>query len=272
MPELPEVETVVRTLENQIKNERIKKVEVLWDRIIVGDVQAFKKQLKGQRFNEFKRRGKYLVFEMDTLSLVCHMRMEGKFFYVDKKSPIQKHEHVIIELENGKQLRYHDTRKFGKMEIYPKTINFDEFKNLGYEPWDKRFNEDYCKKELKRRKTATIKQVLLDQSFVAGVGNIYADEICFQMKVHPARRCQKITKRNREDLIVATRSVLKRACELGGTTIRSYTSSLGVTGRFQLEVLVHQREGQPCKVCGTPIVKTKVATRGTYYCPTCQKR
>lgn len=271
MPELPEVETVVRTLENQIQDEQIKKVKVLWDRIIVGDKKEFIRKLKGQHFRKFKRRGKYLIFEMDTLTLVCHLRMEGKFFYVDSNDKVQKHEHVLFELENGKQLRYHDTRKFGKMEIYPKEVDLSNFKNLGPEPWDSKFNEEYCKQELKKRK-CSVKQALLDQSFVAGVGNIYADEICFQMGVHPAKLCSKLTKKNRADLIKATQDVLKRACELGGTTIRSYTSSLGVTGRFQLEVKVHQRENEKCLTCQTKIVKTKLATRGTYYCPKCQKR
>lgn len=271
MPELPEVETVVRTLENQIHNEQIKKVEVLWDGIIVGNPKEFKKKLINQHFNRFDRRGKYLIFELDDCILLCHLRMEGKFFYVNRKEKVQKHEHVLFELYNGKQLRYHDTRKFGKMELLPKNIDVGLLKNLGPEPWDKDFNEEYVTKELKKRR-GSIKQALLDQSFVAGVGNIYADEICFAMGVHPARLCSRITKRNREDLVIATRKILKRACELGGTTIRSYTSTLGVTGRFQLEVKVHQRAGQKCRICGTPIIKTKVATRGTYYCPKCQKR
>ncbi len=271
MPELPEVETVVRTLEKQIKNQRIKKVDIYWDRIIVGDVSSFKKKLKGQHFRKFKRRGKYLIFVMDDLTLVTHLRMEGKFFQKNKRDTIEKHEHVVFEFEDGSQLRYHDTRKFGKMELVEKDIDLENFKELGPEPWDLKFNEIYCKKELAKRR-GTIKQALLDQHFVAGVGNIYADEICFRMKVHPTRPCRKVTKKNREDLVIAVQEVLKRACECGGTTIRSYTSSLGITGRFQLEVQVHQREGEQCPKCGTIIKKMKVATRGTYYCPNCQKR
>ncbi|MFV0479115.1 MAG: DNA-formamidopyrimidine glycosylase [Anaerorhabdus sp.] len=271
MPELPEVETVVRTLEHQIKGETIQAVHVLWDKIIVGDVEYFRKKLKGQSFRKFGRRGKYLIFELDDINLVCHLRMEGKFFYTEKVTPLQKHEHVVFQFKSGKELRYHDVRKFGKMELYPLSTDWTDFKGLGPEPWEKEFNSNYCKEALKNRK-GSIKQTLLDQSFVAGVGNIYADEICFQMKVNPARSCQRLTEKNRNDLILATQQILKQACDAGGTTIRSYTSSLGVTGRFQLEVKVHQRKDQPCPVCKTKIKKTKVATRGTYYCPTCQKR
>ncbi|MFV0380192.1 MAG: DNA-formamidopyrimidine glycosylase [Anaerorhabdus sp.] len=270
MPELPEVETVVRTLEVQIKNEKIKNIEVLWDNIIVGSVSEFKEKLTNQHFREFKRRGKYLVFKLDDIYLISHLRMEGKFFLKEKNDPINKHEHVVFEFYSGKQLRYHDTRKFGKMEIIEGEIDFDNFKNLGPEPWSDKFNLEYCKKELKKRKQP-IKQVLLDQSFVAGVGNIYADEICFKIKTHPAKKCYLLSDDVIVNLIKATREILERAISLGGTTIRSYTSSLGVTGRFQLEVCVHQRENECCPVCNSKIIKTKVATRGTYYCPKCQK-
>lgn len=271
MPELPEVETVLRTLEFQIKNQEIKEIEVLWNKIIVGDVAEFKKKCIGQHFRDFKRRGKYLLFILDDFILVSHLRMEGKYFYSTSDEVINKHIHVIFKLSNGMELRYQDTRKFGRMEILSKEIDLSKFKNLGPEPWDESFTPAYCKQFLKKR-TGPIKGALLDQSFVAGIGNIYADEICFKMGVDPRKSCKKITKKNCEDLVQATRETLSRAIELGGTTIRSYTSSLGITGRFQLEVNVHGRLKEHCPQCDTEILKIRVATRGTYYCPHCQKR
>ncbi|MEG0076366.1 DNA-formamidopyrimidine glycosylase [Anaerorhabdus sp.] len=271
MPELPEVETVLRTLEHQIKNQEIIDVKVLWDRIVGDDTQYFISKCMGQHFRDFKRRGKYLLFILDDCILVSHLRMEGKYFYSNKDEPINKHVHVIFTLGNGKELRYQDTRKFGRMEILDIDSDINSFKKLGPEPWDASFTPSYCYQTL-HKKTGPIKGALLDQSFVAGVGNIYADEICFKMGVDPRKPCKKITKKNCEDLVQATQETLTRAIELGGTTIRSYTSSLGITGRFQLEVHVHGRFNELCPKCNTEIKKIRVATRGTYYCPHCQKR
>ncbi|MEF9891795.1 MAG: DNA-formamidopyrimidine glycosylase [Anaerorhabdus sp.] len=271
MPELPEVETVVRTLEHQIKNQEITDVEVLWNRIIASDLDEFKTRIIGQHFREFKRRGKYLIFVLDDYILISHLRMEGKFFHEEKMKDTNKHMHVIFTLGSGKQLRYHDTRKFGRMELVPLDYDLVHFKGLGPEPWDEEFNKEYCYSELKKR-SGPIKGALLDQSFVAGVGNIYADEICFAIGVDPRKSCKKMTKKNAEDLVEATKTILEHAISLGGTTIRSYTSSLGVTGRFQLEVKVHGKEHERCPRCNNEIKKIRVATRGTYYCPHCQKR
>lgn len=270
MPELPEVETVVRTLENQIKDVEISKVVVYWPRIVSTDLNEFKSKLEHQHFREFKRRGKYLLFVLDDTILVSHLRMEGKFFYTNHDEPLNKHVHVVFQLKNGKELRYHDTRKFGRMELVNKDIELDTFKGLGPEPWDLRLTEEYCKRYLKN-KSIPIKQVLLDQKFIAGIGNIYADEICFMMEVDPRKPANKLTKKNRIDLIEATQTVLAKAIQCGGTTIRSYTSSLGVTGRFQLEVNVHGKKGETCPRCGNTIQKITVATRGTYFCSKCQK-
>lgn len=271
MPELPEVETVIRTLEHQIKDLEIVDVDIRWNRIIASDLEMFKKEIIGQHFREFKRRGKYLLFVLDDKILIAHLRMEGKFFYENKNVDINKHTHVIFTLNNGKQLRYNDTRKFGRMELVPLDYDIRNFKNLGPEPWDKEFTKEYCYKTLKK-KNGPIKGALLDQSFVAGVGNIYADEICFAVGIDPRKPCNKITKKNAEDIVYYTKQILEHAIALGGTTIRSYTSSLGVTGRFQLEVRVHGKEHQLCPRCNHEIKKIRVATRGTYYCPYCQKR
>lgn len=269
MPELPEVETVLRTLEHLISGERIIDVSVFWDNIVVGDVEEFKQRLINESFREFKRRGKYLLFELDTITLVSHLRMEGRYYFYKEKINPSKHTHVVFDFASGNQLHYVDTRKFGKMELVSKSDVY-QIEGLSYEPWDMRFNPSYVKKFLHRTKRP-IKAVLLDQNFVAGIGNIYADEILFRTKIHPEKPANRISNTKIPQLIQNIRSILEEAIKQGGTTIRTYTSSLGVTGLFQQQLKVHQRKGETCLCCGGTIQKIKVMTRGTYFCPRCQK-
>lgn len=268
MPELPEVQTVLDTLQTKIQDRKIIDIKILYKPIVDCSDRVFKKKLVGQSFRGFKRRGKYLLFEMDDITLVSHLRMEGKYFVVDKSFPLSKHDHVIFYLDNGIQLRYNDVRKFGRMELIEKDDDYHIFKNLGPEPFSKYFSLDYCKEYL-RNNNHPIKQVLLDQYFVAGIGNIYADEILFAIKINPKMPAKNLTDDNIKDLISNTRAILKRAIKAGGTTIRSYTSSLGVTGRFQLNLNIHTLN--KCKVCNSDVKKIVVGGRGTYYCPKCQK-
>ena len=268
MPELPEVETVLRTLEGMIKDRRIEDILVLYPKIIEDDIDDFKHKLIGQSFRNFKRRGKYLIFEMDDLALISHLRMEGKYFYLDSEKPYDKHVHIIFKLDNGKTLQYHDVRKFGRMYLSPIKDKY-EIADLGPEPFDRSFNVTYAKRYLAEIKRP-IKEVLLDQHFVAGIGNIYANEILFASGVHPESICLKLDDEDIHKIVSNTKKILKKAIKAGGTTIRSYTSSLGVTGRFQLSLMVHGRDKQECLVCGTTIKKIKVGGRGTYYCEKCQ--
>ncbi len=267
MPELPEVQTVLDTLEGQIKDRQITKIKILYEPIVSCPKTVFVKKLTGQHFRGFKRRGKYLLFEMDDITLVSHLRMEGKYFILDDSVPLNKHDHVIFYLDDGTQLRYNDVRKFGRMELIEKRDEYDDFKDLGPEPFSGKFSPSYCREYLSGRKMP-IKQVLLDQSFVAGIGNIYADEILFAMKIDPRSPACSLDDDDIRNLISSARKILKKAIKAGGTTIRSYTSSLGVTGRFQLSLMVHTvRE---CPVCGSQIRKITVSGRGTYYCENCQ--
>ena len=269
MPELPEVETVARTLENKVGHARIVDVEVRYAPI-VGNLENFADMLKGQSFEKYERRGKYLVFRLTELTLVSHLRMEGKYFVLDPDQQInEKHVHVIFHLDDGRRLCYNDTRKFGRMEVWPKDLDTTEFHDLGLEPFDENMNGEYLKGKMKNR-DLPVKQLLLDQSIIAGIGNIYADEICFACGLHPETSCRRLRKQDFENIAAATRDILGRAIEAGGTTIRSYTSSLGVTGRFQLSCMVHSRE--TCGRCGKQLKKIRVGGRGTYYCPDCQKK
>ncbi len=270
MPELPEVQTVVSTLEHLIKDAKIKDIKIYYDKIIVGDSEYFKQICMNQSFRNFTRRGKYIVLNMDNIDLVVHLRMEGKFYVQQASDVMAKHTHLSFYLEDGRRLDYHDTRKFGRIELMPSQESYEHFKTLGPEPWSERFNEQYIK-EYFAGKSTSLKVMLLNQEFVAGIGNIYADEVCFALKLHPLTPISKLKKKDFTRLIEAVRSVLEKAIAAGGSTIRSYTSSLGVSGLFQLQINVYGQVNKPCPVCSTPIKKIKVAQRGTSYCPKCQR-
>ncbi|MFV0382039.1 MAG: DNA-formamidopyrimidine glycosylase [Breznakia sp.] len=276
MPELPEVETVVRTLEYQLQNIEISDVQITYEKVIDNVASSlFIERLKGQCFREYKRLGKYLIFVLDDVVLIAHMRMEGKFFVrQQKKDYDKKHVHIRFILGDTRVLHYHDTRKFGRFYLYPKQMpmfQYTCFKNVGYDVFDERVNGAYIYQHAKHRKI-TIKQFLLDQRVVAGIGNIYADEICFRIKIHPQTKVYRLSKRDCENILMAARYILTGAIKAGGTTIRSYTSSLGVDGRFQLELKVHNRQGEACYQCGTTLKKIVIGGRGTCFCKQCQQR
>ena len=268
MPELPEVQTVLNTLASQIKDYKILDINIRYKPIVNCSNNKFKSSLINQHFRDFKRRGKYLLFIMDDITLVSHLRMEGKYFIKKHNEPIDKHTHVIFKLNKGIDLRYNDVRKFGRFELMQLKENYDDFKNLGPEPFSRNFNLKYIKNYFKNN-NKTLKEVLLDQNFVAGVGNIYADEICFKVSLNPKVKCKNIKDEKIKEIIKATRSILNKAIKKGGTTIRSYTSSLGVTGRFQMNLNVHTKE--ICPKCNGKIDKIRIGGRGTYYCKRCQK-
>lgn len=270
MPELPEVETVRNTLKKQILGEKIKKIKILYDGIIASDITFFKQNILNQEFIDIKRLGKFLIFELTDYYLVSHLRMEGKYFIKRIDDVIEKHEHIIFYL-NNKTLRYHDTRKFGKMYLVLKDRLFLDtpLSKLGLEPWDEKLDSNYLKE--KYHQNVAIKTLLLDQSVIAGIGNIYADEILFMSHINPNKKGKELSEKDLNNIISNTRIVLNKAIEKGGTTIRSYTSSLGVIGHFQDDLFVHNCLGMKCMKCGTMIVKIKVNGRGTYYCPKCQE-
>lgn len=274
MPELPEVETVRKTLQYLLEHKTIRDIDVYYSKMIRTDtIESFKEKLIGKTFGEIKRVGKHLLFSFGEITLISHLRMEGKYYIKNLDDPRNKHEHIIFYFTDGSTLRYHDTRKFGTMDIVLSKELFEKepLKKMGYEPFHKDCNLSYLKEKIKNRK-GPIKGVLLDQTIIAGLGNIYVDEVLFLSKIHPETSAYKLDDNQLQDILDNSLFVLNKAIELGGTTIRSYTSSLGVTGRFQNELFVHMRENEPCKMCETPIEKIKVVTRGTYVCPTCQKK
>lgn len=272
MPEIAEVETVRNTLKERILNKKIKEVKVFYEPMIESDLVSFKKNLIGASFIDIKRRGKWLIFETEHYYLLSHLRMEGKYFIKDKNEVKEKHEHVIFIFEDDTTLRYCDTRKFGRMDLVLKADleNVESIKKQGLEPGDEQLTSEYLLKKFKNKKLP-IKTILLDQTIISGLGNIYANEVLFYAKINPLKPACNLTKDECEQIVVGSDIIIREAIRMGGTTIRSYTSSLGVTGRFQQNLKVHKREKEPCLECSTLIENVKVGGRSTYYCPMCQK-
>lgn len=272
MPELPEVETVKNTLSSVIINKTIKCVDVYYNKIIQNvDVNYFKTKLENQTFRKIDRCGKYLIMYLDDYIIVSHLRMEGRYYYKEISTK-EKHEHIIFTFTNGFTLRYIDTRKFGTMHLFNITddiYNMYPLNTLGIDANSNDVTKQYLKDKLTKYK-GCIKKALLEQSILSGIGNIYADEIIFMSKLHPLDLCKKLTDDDIENIIRSSKTVLNKAINLGGTTIKSFESSHNITGRFQNELLVHTK--QICPNCNNKITKITVHGRGTYICTNCQKK
>jgi formamidopyrimidine-DNA glycosylase len=266
MPELPEVETVVRTLRKFLVGQTIQDVILKWPKTIE-DYEGFRQKILGKTITSIERRGKYILWNLDSGTIVVHLRMEGRF-YVSQENIQHKHTHAIFKLQDL-DLEYHDTRKFGRIYYSPHAL--DELnQKLGFEPFDQNLTAAYLKEKASRRKVA-LKTFLLDQSVIAGIGNIYADEICFMMARSPLISVTRLRKKDFENCIQVTRSILNQAIKLGGSSVRSYSSSLGVSGRFQLQIQVYGRANQVCLRCQSILKGARVGQRSTVYCPTCQR-
>ncbi|MGV3488694.1 MAG: DNA-formamidopyrimidine glycosylase [Tuberibacillus sp.] len=275
MPELPEVETVKRTLKHLVIGKTIAGVDVFWAKIIKqpDDVEQFKAMLIGETIRDIERRGKFLRFILDHFVMVSHLRMEGKYRLEDQETPKDKHTHVIFRFTDGTELRYRDVRKFGTMHLYEKGTEWDKppLESLGLEPFDETFNASYLQSVLKKTER-NVKAVLLDQTVVVGLGNIYVDEALFRAGVHPNTKAKKLKKTEIQRLTESIKETLSEAVEMGGSSVRTYLNSQGEMGMFQQKLFVYDRKGEPCKRCGTIIEKTRVAGRGTHFCPACQGR
>lgn len=271
MPELPEVETVKRGLEKYCLNKTINDVVINHNNIIANlTVEEFKEKIKNQKIISFSRKGKFLIINLDEGTLLVHLRMEGKFKF--EKELIDKHSHVIFNFNDSNVLIYHDVRKFGKIYYFDKEVNiFNEapLNKLGLEPMEVK-NVSYLYDKL-TKVSLPIKAALLEQSILAGIGNIYADEICYACKISPFKKANELTKVECENIIKEASRILTEAIELGGSTIKSFQSTHGVDGLFQQKLLVYGKTGIPCINCYTPIEKTFIKQRGTHYCPNCQK-
>lgn len=273
MPELPEVETIRRTLEKLVLNKEIEDVTVSWPKIVKqpDDPEHFRMLLSGESIERIGRRGKFLLFYLNHYVLISHLRMEGKYRVVPKSKEKDKHTHVIFHFTDGTELRYNDVRKFGTMHVYKigEEMTKAPLKSVGPDPFEEAYTFDYVKERLKRT-TRMIKAALLDQTIISGLGNIYVDEVLFLSKIHPEKRAHLLSEDEVKRIYENVRIVLEEAVRLGGTTIRSYLNGLGEMGMFQQRLYAYGQTGKPCQHCQTEIVKIKVAGRGTHICPTCQ--
>ena len=273
MPELPEVETVRRGLEKLILGKKISSVEIRYPKMIKTDLDQFQKEVPGQEIQSMGRRGKYLLFYLTDKVLISHLRMEGKYFYYPDQVPERKHAHVLIHFEDGGTLVYEDVRKFGTMELLAPDLLEAYFisKNLGPEPTEQDFDLEIFIGALKKSKKP-IKSHLLDQTLVAGLGNIYVDEVLWRAKVHPSRTSKSLSAQEARKVHDQTIEVLGQAVEKGGSTIRTYTNAFGEDGTMQEFHQVYDKTGQACSRCGAIIEKIQLGGRGTHFCPKCQRR
>ena len=273
MPELPEVETVKRTLNQLVAGKRIERMTITLPRILQRptEPEQFADMLVGRTIQSVERRGKFLRILLDGLVLVSHLRMEGRYGVYEQGEPVERHTHVRFHFTDGTELRYKDVRQFGTMHLFEPGDEFvlPPLNKLGIEPLDDAFTLQSFKKALAKR-TTKIKPLLLNQEFVVGLGNIYVDEALFTAGVHPERPADSLTSAEWAKLYEAVRATLGRAVEAGGSSIKSYVNGQGEMGMFQHELLVYGRKNEPCSRCGRAIEKMIVGGRGTHICTTCQ--
>ncbi len=294
MPELPEVETIRRGLAEKIIGKTIRRVEVRCARIILRPrAGQLRKALESQTIRDVSRRGKFLIFDLSESKLLIHLGMTGQLTFWDKSQEddekffvnpltrlqrarqhsVDKHTHVTFRFTDGNALHYRDIRQFGKWRLY-RHDEFDqakEFWQLGLEP----FGSGYSWREFLRRfdrRKLRIKSLLLNQSFVAGVGNIYADEALFEAGIHPERSAKMLTLEEKKKLFRAIPKVLKRGLKYGGTSFQNYLNADGEEGSNQERLRVYGREGEKCRRCHTAIIRIIVSQRSSHLCPRCQAK
>ena len=289
MPELPEVEVVKRSLTRKVKNLIIQKVNIKDSKLRYHiDKNKFRK-ITGLRIKKIERKSKFLLFFLSkNFIMMVHLGMTGKFFFVDRKNTKlktsfyynidykkeQKYDRVEFILNKNQKLIYNDVRKFGFIKLLSNKKFKDNFhlKHLGPEPLKNTFNFTYFKNYIKGR-SRVIKDILMDQKFVSGLGNIYANEILFLSKVKPSRKVKNLKEFELKKIINFTKEVLKNAIELGGSSIKDFSSSNGKKGSFQQHFNVYGKKGEFCsnKNCSVKIIKLTISSRATFYCPKCQK-
>ncbi len=273
MPELPEVETVRRTLSELVIGKRITSVEVLLPRIIIkpDDPHEFEAILKQQTIRHIERRGKFLRFILDDYVWVSHLRMEGRYGLYPATDEVERHTHVIFHFDDGMDLRYKDVRQFGTMHVFKKGEDLHQkpLNQLGLEPLDESFTLHQFKKCIAHR-TTKIKPLLLNQAFVVGIGNIYVDESLYHARIHPEREAVSLTHLELKRLHAAIVNTLRESVQVGGSSVKSYVNGQGEIGLFQHQLHIYGREGQPCYRCGHEIIKMFVNGRGTHICLRCQ--
>lgn len=284
MPELPEVETIARQLRGLVTGRTVARFRSEWHRLTEPEPAAlFAKRLVDRRIAGVRRRGKFVVLDLDGGdALIVSLRMTGQLLFREQRVEAHPHRRAHIAFTDGTALEFADTRKFGRMAIVD-AASLDGagaerrrpgdplHRHLGVEPLSRRFTVAWLRELLERRSRAAVKPLLLDQTGIAGVGNIYAIEALWRARIHPLRQAGSLRADEVERLHEALRWVLRKGIRFGGASRRDYRDARGQEGRMQQEFEVYARDGEPCPRCGAEIVRTVVGGRGTFHCPRCQR-
>jgi formamidopyrimidine-DNA glycosylase len=275
MPELPEVQTIVNDLQTVI-SDTITDFWSDWERALSNEKghissKEAKELLLGEKIITIERQGKNILIRLaGKLSIIIHLRMTGQLVIKEKADPTSKHVHHIFYLKKHGSLEFSDIRKFATIKILPSDLasipNFS-----GIDPFDKQFTQKYFSHLLTNSKNKTIKEILMDNSLILGIGNIYASEILFEAKINPLRKANFLSEIEKNSIFKAIIKILKKAIRLRGTSVSDYRDSRGQKGSFQKVLQVYKKHGQKCQKCDTIIARTVVAQRSTFYCPKCQK-
>lgn len=272
MPELPEVETIRKDLEGKVKGRKIRALDINTPTYLsnIGANELILR-IKGRTLTGFSRRGKFLIFHLDSGDrMVLHLGMTGLLKFHSRQVPPEKHTHLIFHFEDSSELHYQDARKLGNFFWWEKGKSLSVIEGLGIEPLSEEFTPQRFL-GLLRKKKAKIKPLLMDQSFLAGVGNIYANESLFRSRIHPERKASSLSEEEVKRLWKEIREVLQEAIEYRGSSVDAYRDLEGKKGGFELRLQVYGREGEICLQCGNPIKVMRLGGRGTFFCPHCQK-
>jgi formamidopyrimidine-DNA glycosylase len=270
MPELPEVETTRRGIRTALRGHRVAGFELRQPRLRWPVDRKLSRELPGQRVRDVRRRAKYLLIELDRGTLIAHLGMSGSLRVVPPGTAWKPHDHYEICLDSGRGLRFNDPRRFGCLQwTTGDPLEHPLLAGLGPEPLGREFDGEYLADRARGRRVS-VKQFLLDQRIVVGVGNIYASEALFRAGIHPRRAAGRVSRDRYAKLARAVREVLEEAIRQGGTTLRDYVSADGTPGYFRQKLFVYERAGEPCRRCGTTIRRIAQGQRSTYFCPTCQ--
>lgn len=274
MPELPEVETVVKFLIDEIKGLKIKQIDFLNNKFLKNTTEEnFKDVCENKIITKVTRKGKYILFHLSNdYIFISHLRMEGYWRIISDDENVIKHDHIIFHLDNGNKMVYNDSRAFGTIHLIKSSdIDKEEFiAKIAIDPFSNQLTPMYLFDKLKNKKI-NIKTVLMDQEIISGIGNIYASEILFSSKINPLIEANKLSIDQLDTIIKNTISILKKAITFNGTTVHSFTFGFDSSGSFAQFLNVYGRGGQPCKVCQNKIIKIKDHGRSTFYCNFCQK-
>jgi len=272
MPELPEVETIRRELEKKITGEKIKEVIINLPKIIKTPASPlFKKELTGRKIKGVSRRAKFVILEIEgCLYLVIHLKLTGQLIVEKNESPVEKHAHVIFRFASGNDLRFIDLRRFGTMNLVDKLEKIKAYNELGDEPLAAAFTPARLKEILGKR-TTKIKQLIMDQTCIAGIGNIYAAEALFRSRISPLRPAKTLKDGEIKKLHDEIQKVLKEAIKYKGSSVDDYVTTDGSEGGYEKKLLIYGRSKKICPVCKGKIETIKLGGRGTNFCPKCQK-